>query len=163
MGIPRGRSQHGRRPASRFRLTPWTSLQRRRPWLAQPAGFGRMRVHPRRAGRRGLDFDSGVSWWRCACALNELPTKGALCAQKWRGSSACCFLRRHDPSRFEGSSGRAHRNLSLPRKTPLQARAPNGAHEDGASGIYVSPKTKTEKQKSRRRRSRTPKTQEPPP
>ena len=44
-----------------------------------------------------------------------------------RPSSACCFLRRHDPFRFEGSSGRAHRNLSLPRKTPLQARPVNTA------------------------------------
>jgi hypothetical protein len=64
--------------------------------------------------------------------------RGATSHPNGAQRSACCFLRRHDPFRFEGSSGRAHRNLSPPRRTPLQASGTQGRSTAGASGIFIN-------------------------
>ena len=51
---------------------------------------------------------------------NGPPKKGARVAPSKKGAiRACCFLRRHDPSRFEGSSGRiAPQSQSSAEDTP---------------------------------------------
>ena len=70
---------------------------------------------------------------------NRAPERrGAGLAPRGAHRGACCFLRRHDPFRFEGSSGRSCHSLSPPRRTPLQATRTQCVAPRRASRNYVS-------------------------